>query len=331
MRIFSGIQPTGAKHLGNYIGAIRNYVATQEKGDAFFCIVDLHSITSDYDPDDLRESTLSLAALLFAAGLDPDRSTVFVQSHVTAHPEAAWLLGSVTSYGELRRMTQFKDKRERQDFASAGLFTYPVLQAADILLYQTDLVPIGEDQRQHLELSRNVAERFNSRFGETFRLPDAMIPEVGGRIMDLQEPDRKMSTTGGTVQGTVGVLDPPETIRKKFKSAVTDSGTDVRHDPEQKAGVSNLIEIMAIATGQEISEIEARYDGGGYGAFKQEVGEAVVSLFDPIRGRYEELRSDPAELERLLGVGATKARAASAPTLEQMYERMGFVRTSPGS
>jgi len=326
MRIFSGIQPTGAKHLGNYIGAIRNYVALQEKGDAFFCIVDLHSITSDYDPDDLRESTLSLAALLFAAGLDPERSTVFAQSHVPAHPEAAWLLGSVTSFGELRRMTQFKDKREQQDFVSAGLFTYPVLQAADILLYQTDLVPIGEDQRQHLELSRNVAERFNSRFGETFSLPDAMIPEVGGRIMDLQEPDRKMSTTGGTAQGTVGVLDPPATIRKKFKSAVTDSGTDVHHDPEQKAGVSNLIEIMAIATGQEIPEIEARFDGGGYGAFKQEVGEAVVALFDPIRQRYEELRSERAELERLLGVGAEKASAVSMPTLEQMYERMGFVR-----
>ena len=200
-----------------------------------------------------------------------------------------------------------------------------MLQAADILLYQTDLVPIGEDQRQHLELSRNVAERFNSRFGETFRLPDAMIPEVGGRIMDLQEPERKMSTTGGTAQGTVGVLDPPDTIRKKFKSAVTDSGTDVRHDPEQKAGVSNLIEIMAIATGEQIPEIEARFDGGGYGAFKEEVGEAVVALLDPIRERYEELRADPGELERLLGLGAEKARAASAPTLEQMYERMGFV------
>src|SRR6185312_1725242 len=326
MRIFSGIQPTGAKHLGNYIGAIRNYVALQDRGEAFFCIVDLHSITTEYDPDDLRESTLSLAALLFAAGLDPDRCTLFVQSHVRAHAEAAWLLGSVTSYGELRRMTQFKDKGEQQEFVSAGLFGYPVLQAGDILLYQTDLVPIGEDQRQHLELSRNVAERFNSRFGETFRLPDAMIPEVGGRIMDLQEPERKMSTTGGTAQGTVGVLDPPETIRKKFKSAVTDSGTDVHHDPEQKAGVSNLIEIMAIATGQEIPEIEARFDGGGYGAFKQEVGEAVVALFDPIRQRYEELRSDPAELERLLGVGAEKASAVSMPTLEQMYERMGFVR-----
>ena len=326
MRIFSGIQPTGAKHLGNYIGAIRNYVGTQDKGDAFFCIVDLHSITTDHDPDDLRESTLSLAALLFAAGLDPERSTLFVQSHVPAHPQGAWLLGAVTSYGELRRMTQFKEKGDQQDFISAGLFTYPVLQAADILLYQTDLVPIGDDQRQHLELSRNVAERFNSRFGETFRLPEAMIPEVGGRIMDLQEPEKKMSTTGGTAQGTVGVLDPADTIRKKFKSAVTDSGSDVRHDPGQKAGISNLIEIMAIATGQEIPAIEARYDGGGYGAFKEEVGEAVVALFDPIRLGYEELRADPAELERLLGLGADKARVASAPTLEQMYQRMGFVR-----
>ena len=326
MRIFSGIQPTGAKHLGNYIGAIRNYVALQDRGEAFFCIVDLHSITTEYDPQELRTSTLDLYAMLVATGLDPDRSTVFVQSHVAAHPEAAWLLSSVTSFGELRRMTQFKDRAAEQDFVSAGLFTYPVLMAGDILLYQADKVPIGDDQRQHLELSRNVAERFNSRFGETFSLPAAMIPEVGGRIMDLQEPDRKMSTTGGTAQGTVGVLDPPETIRKKFKSAVTDSGTDVHHDPEEKAGVSNLIEIMAIATGQEIPEIEARFDGGGYGAFKQEVGEAVVALFDPIRQRYEELRSERAELERLLGVGAEKASAVSMPTLEQMYERMGFVR-----
>ena len=326
MRIFSGIQPTGAKHLGNYIGAIRNYVATQERGEAFFCIVDLHSITTDYQPEELRESTLSLAALLFAAGLDPDRSTVFVQSHVSAHPEAAWLLGSVTSYGELRRMTQFKEKGDHQEFVSAGLFTYPVLQAADILLYQTDVVPIGDDQRQHLELSRNVAERFNSRFGETFRLPEALIPEVGGRIMDLQEPTKKMSTTGGTLQGTVGVLDPPETIRKKFKTAVTDSGTDVRHAPEEKPGISNLMEILAIVGDQELSEIEARYDGQGYGAFKDEVADAVVAALDPIRLRYEELRSDAAELDRLLALGAGKAREASAPTLEQMYKRMGFVR-----
>ena len=326
MRIFSGIQPTGAKHLGNYIGAIRNYVALQERGEAFFCIVDLHSITTEYDPDDLRESTLSLAALLFASGLDADRCTLFVQSHVRAHAEAAWLLGSVTSYGELRRMTQFKDKGEQQAFVSAGLFSYPVLQAGDILLYETDVVPIGEDQRQHLELARNVAERFNARYGETFRLPDSMIPEVGGRVMDLQEPTKKMSTTGGTAQGTVGVLEPPDTIRKKFRSAVTDSGTDVRHDPEGKAGISNLIEILSIMGGEEIPAIEARYDGGGYGAFKSDVAEAVVSVLDPIRTRYEELRTDEAQLHSLLARGAEKAREVSAPTLEQMYERMGFAR-----
>jgi tryptophanyl-tRNA synthetase len=326
MRIFSGIQPTGAKHLGNYIGAIRNYVALQDRGEAFFCIVDLHSITTEYDPDDLRESTLSLAALLFAAGLDPDRCTLFVQSHVRAHAEAAWLLGSVTSYGELRRMTQFKDKGEQQEFVSAGLFGYPVLQAGDILLYQTDVVPIGEDQRQHLELARNVAERFNARYGETFRLPDSMIPEVGGRVMDLQEPTKKMSTTGGTAQGTVGVLDPPDTIRKKFRSAVTDSGTDVRHDPGEKAGISNLIEILSIMGGDEIQAIEARYDGGGYGTFKSDVAEAVVAVLDPIRTHYEELRSDEPQLHALLARGAEKAREVSAPTLEQMYERMGFVR-----
>ncbi|HEY4348040.1 MAG TPA: tryptophan--tRNA ligase, partial [Gaiellaceae bacterium] len=325
MRIFSGIQPTGAKHLGNYIGAIRNYVSTQELGDAFFCVVDLHSITTEYDPDDLRESTLSLAALLFAAGLEPDRSTLFVQSHVQAHSEAAWLLGPVTSFGELRRMTQFKEKGENQEFVSAGLFTYPVLQAADILLYQTDLVPIGDDQRQHLELSRDVADRFNSRFGQTFRVPEAMIPEVGGRIMDLQEPTKKMSTTGGTTQGTVGVLDPPDTVMKKFKSAVTDSGTDVHHDRGEKPGISNLIEILSIVSGEEIPAIESRYDGSGYGSFKQDVGEAVVGLLDPIRQRYEELRADEAELRSLLAKGADKAREASAPTLAHMYERMGFV------
>jgi tryptophanyl-tRNA synthetase len=326
MRIFSGIQPTGAKHLGNYIGAIRNYVALQDRGEAFFCIVDLHSITTDYEPEELRESTLSLAALLFASGLDPDRCTLFVQSHVRAHAEAAWLLGSVTSYGELRRMTQFKDKADQQEFVSAGLFSYPVLMVGDILLYQTDLVPVGDDQRQHLELARNVAERFNTRFGETFKVPDAMIPEVGGRVMDLQEPTKKMSTTGGTAQGTVQVLDPPDTIRKKFRSAVTDSGTDVRHEPREKAGISNLIEILSIMGGDDIPAIEARYDGGGYGAFKSDVAEAVVAVLDPIRTRYEELRSDEAQLHQLLARGAEKAREVSAPTLEQMYERMGFAR-----
>jgi tryptophanyl-tRNA synthetase len=325
MRIFSGIQPTGDKHLGNYSGGFRQYVATQEQGEGFFCIVDLHSITTDYEPEGLREATLSLAAMLFATGLDPDRSTVFAQSHVTAHAEAAWLLGSVTSFGELRRMTQFKDKRERQEFVSAALFTYPVLMAGDILLYQTDRVPIGDDQRQHLELARDIAERFNARYGDTFVLPEGIYPEVGARIMDLQEPERKMSTTGGTLQGTVGLLDPPETIARKFKTAVTDSGRDVVHDPEAKPGISNLIEIMSVATGEPIDAIEARYDGRGYGPFKEDVAEAVMALFAPIQERYAELRADEGELRRMLAAGADKAGEQAAPTLRTMYERMGFV------
>ena len=329
LRVFSGIQPTGDKHLGNYSGGFRQYVSTQEQGDAFFCIVDLHSTTVVYEPEVLRESTLSLAALLFASGLDPERSTVFVQSHVAAHPEAAWLLGSVSSYGELRRMHQFKDKGEQQEFVSASLFTYPVLMAADILLYQTDLVPIGDDQRQHLELTRNVAERFNSRFGETFAIPEGQYPEIGARIMDLQEPERKMSTTGGTEQGTVKVLDPPDVIRKKVKSAVTDSGRDVVRAPD-KPGVSNLIEIMSVATGQPLEEIESRYDAQGYGPFKEDVAEAVIALLEPVRLRYEELRADAPELLRMLARGAEKARVASEPTLETMYERMGFVRSHAG-
>jgi tryptophanyl-tRNA synthetase len=326
MRIFSGIQPTGDKTLGNYSGAFRQYVATQKRGDAFFCIVDLHSITVEYDPDDLYESTLSLAAMLFATGLDPDRSTVFIQSHVDAHPQACWLLNSVASFGELRRMTQFKEKSEQHEFVTSGIFEYPVLMAADILLYRTDVVPVGDDQRQHLELTRDIAERFNHRFGELFVVPEAEIPEIGGRIMDLQEPENRMSTTRGTPQGTVRMLDAPDVIRKKFKSAVTDSGTDVRHDRVEKPGITNLLEIMAVATGEPIPELEARYDGGGYGRFKEDVGEAVVELFAPIQRRYEELRSDEGELRRMLAAGAEKARAESGPTLEQMYVRMGFVR-----
>jgi tryptophanyl-tRNA synthetase len=326
MRIFSGIQPTGAKQFGNYSGGFRQYAATQEEGEAFFCIVDLHSITTAHEPRELHDSTLDLAAMLFATGIEPDRSTVFVQSHVTAHAEAAWLLSSVASYGQLGRMTQFKEKSERQDFVSAGLFTYPVLMAGDILLYQTDLVPIGDDQKQHLELARDIAERFNHRYGETFKLPVGRFPETGGRIMDLQEPERKMSTTAGTPQGTLLMLDKPETIRKKLKSAVTDSGTDVRYDPEQKPGISNLLEIMSVSTGEPITELETRYDSGGYGQFKSDVAEAVVALLDPIRTRYEELRADEPELRTLLARGADKARETAAPTLEQMYERMGFVR-----
>ena len=329
MRIFSGIQPTGDKHLGNWSGGFRQYAETQARGDAFFCIVDLHSVTVAYTPEELREQTLNLAAMLFATGLDPDRSTVFIQSHVPAHPEAAWLLGSVATFGELRRMTQFKEKAEGQESVSSGLFTYPVLQAADILLYQTEGVPVGEDQRQHIELARDVAERFNARYGETLALPEMIAPSSGGRIMDLQEPEKKMSTTGGTPQGTVRLLDPPDVVRKKFKSAVTDSGAEIRRAPD-KPGISNLIEIMSVATGEPMEAIEARYDGHGYGRFKEEVGEAVVELLDPIRTRYEELRSDPRELQRLLALGAEKARQAAQPTLDSMLDRMGFVRAEFG-
>jgi tryptophanyl-tRNA synthetase len=267
--------------------------------------------------------------MLFATGLDPERSTVFAQSHVPAHAEAAWLLGGVTSYGQLGRMTQFKDKSDRHEFISAGLYTYPVLMAGDILLYQTDIVPIGDDQRQHLELTRDVAERFNSRFGETFKLPEGVYPEVGARIMDLQDPERKMSTTIGTPQGTVKLLDEPDVIRKKFRSAVTDSGSEVRRGPD-KPGVTNLIDILSSLTGEPAEAIETRYDGAGYGQFKTDVGDAVVQAIEPIQGRFHELRSDPAELQRLLARGAEKARKASEPTLEQMYDRMGFVKSDAG-
>ena len=325
MRIFSGIQPTGDPHFGNFSGGFRQYAATQEQGgDAFYCIVDLHAITIPYDPPALRKGTLDMGAMLFATGLDPDRSTVFAQSHVTAHGEAAWLLSAVTSYGQLGRMTQFKEKAEEHEFVSAGLFTYPVLMAGDILLYQADIVPIGDDQRQHLELARDVAQRFNSRFGETFVVPEGVYPVEGARVMNLQEPNMKMSKSRGSAQGTVLMLDPPDVIRKKFRSAVTDSGTDVRHAPDEKPGVSNLIEIMSVATGESFADIESRYDGSGYGTFKADVAEAVVDLLRPIQSRYEEIRSDEPELRRLLGVGAEKARAASAPTLEAIYERMGF-------
>jgi tryptophanyl-tRNA synthetase len=326
LRVFSGIQATGAKTIGNYIGAMRQYVQTQEEGDAFFCIVDLHSITVEYDPKELHDRTLDLSALLYAVGLDPDKCTLFLQSHVSAHAEAAWLLSAVTGFGQLGRMTQFKEKGEGKDFVSAGLFTYPVLMAGDILLYQTDIVPIGDDQRQHLELARDVGQRFNSRYGETFKIPEAVYPEVGARIMDLQEPTKKMSTTTSSEQGRVLILDPPEVIRKKFKTAVTDSGREVQYAPDEKPGVSNLIEILSVATGTPIPEVESSYDGRGYGDLKGDVGEAVVELFRPMQERYAELRADEAELRRLLKVGAEKARETSAPTLAEMYERMGFVR-----
>jgi tryptophanyl-tRNA synthetase len=326
MRIFSGIQPTGDPHIGNFSGGFRQYAATQEQGEAFFCIVDLHAITIPYEPEDLRNATLDMGAMLFATGLDPERSTVFAQSHVTAHAEAAWLLSAVTSYGQLGRMTQFKEKAAEHDFVSAGLFTYPTLMAGDILLYRTDIVPIGDDQRQHLELARDVAQRFNGRFGETFVVPEGVYPEEGARVMNLQEPNVKMSKSRGSAQGTVLILDPPDVIRKKFKSAVTDSGTDVRHAPGEKPGVSNLIEILSVATGESFDQIESRYDGSGYGTFKSDVADAVVELLEPVRRRYEEIRADEGELRRLLTIGAEKARVASAPVLEAMYERMGFAR-----
>jgi tryptophanyl-tRNA synthetase len=329
-RVFSGIRASGEKTLGNYSGGYRQYAATQEEGEAFFCIVDLHSITTEFRPEELREYTLAGAAMLFATGLDPDRSTVFAQSHVTAHAEAAWLLSAVTSFGELRRMTQFKEKSEGQDFVSAGLFTYPVLMAGDILLYQTEIVPIGDDQRQHVELTRDVAERFNHRFGETFTIPHGVFPEEGARIRNLQEPDRLMSTTRGAPQGVVRMVDEPDVIRKKFRSAVTDSGSEILHDPTTKPGIANLLEIMSVATGEPVADLERRYDGTGYGQFKEDVGDAVVELLAPIQVRYYELRSDERELQRLLAMGAEKARRASEPTLEAMYDRMGFVKAEAG-
>ena len=327
MRIFSGIQPTGSKHLGNYIGAITQYVAGQERGDpAIYCIVDLHAVTVAYDPGELRERVYDTAAILLAAGLDPDRCILFRQADRPEHAELCWLLCAVTAFGDLNRMHQFKEKAGAQrELVAAGLFLYPVLQAADVLLYRADEVPVGDDQRQHVELMRDIAARFNTRFGEVLVVPEHRIPPVGARIMDLQAPERKMATTGGSEQGTVFVLDEPELLERKVRSAVTDSGTEVLRGPD-KPGISNLIEIMAVASGTSISDIESRYDGQGYGAFKEDVAESVIALLEPIQGRYRELRSDEGELMRLLGIGAAKAAEVSAPTLELMYERMGFAR-----
>ncbi len=325
MRIFSGIQPTGQKTFGNFSGGFRQYAATQELGEGFFCIVDLHSITVDYDPDELREATLGLAAMLFATGIDPRRSTVFVQSHNPAHAEAAWLLSAVASFGELRRMTQFKDKSAAHEFVSSGLLTYPVLMAADILLYQTDVVPIGDDQRQHLELTRDIAQRFNQRFGDTFTVPRGSYPEAGARIMDLTDPGKKMSTSTSPEMGKILMIDPPGVVRRKVMSAVTDTGREVRRDAA-KPGISNLIEIMSVAGGRSPADIERDYDGLGYGRFKADVAEAVVECLTPIRQRYEELQADQPELERLLAEGARRAVEISGPTLQAMYDRMGFTR-----
>ncbi len=324
MRVLSGIQPTGEKHLGNYAGAIRRWVAEQHEVDAFHPIVDLHAITVPQEPDELREATLDLTALLIACGLDPEVCTLFVQSHVPEHPRLSWVLECMTPYGELRRMPQFREKSAAQTSFSVGLMTYPVLQAADILLYDADVVPVGEDQRQHLELARDVAQRFNQRFGETFVVPEGTYGELGAKVMDLQEPESRMSTSLSSDAGLVKVLDPPDIIRRKIRSAVTDSGRDIVR-AEDKPGVTNLIDIMAVATGASAEAIEARYDGAGYGKFKEEVAEAVVELLDPIRLRFGELRGDPAELAAILAQGAEKAHAIAAATLKRAHQAVGFV------
>jgi len=322
--IFSGIQPTGRKHLGNHIGAILQYVEGQDRADpSIYCIVDLHAITVEYDPAVLRERVYDTAATLMAAGLDPDRCILFRQGDVQEHPELCWLLSSVTAIGELNRMHQFRDKSVAQrQLVSAGLLFYPVLQAADVLAYRAHEVPVGEDQREHLELMRDIARRFNERFGETLVVPEHRIPRVGARVRDLQEPERKMSTTGGSDQGTVYVLDEPDAIRRKFKRAVTDSGTEVRRG-DDKPGITNMVEILAIARDVTPEAVELDFEGRGYGAFKTAVGDEVAEWLAPVRERYAELRGDDGALEEILASGAEKARAIAAGTLADVRGAMG--------
>jgi tryptophanyl-tRNA synthetase len=324
LRIFSGIQPTGRKHLGNYIGAIRGYVEGQERGDpAIYCVVDLHAITVPYDPAELRARVYDTAAILIAAGIDPGRSILFRQADVEEHTELCWLLSGVTAHGDLNRMHQFKEKSARQrELVSAGLFFYPLLQAADVLAYRAHEVPVGDDQRQHLELMRDIAERFNERFGEILVVPEHRIPEVGARIMDLQDPTSKMSTTSGSESGRVYVLDEPTAIVKKFKSAVTDSGSEVVRGPD-KPGISNLIEILAVVRGVDPAEIERDFEGRRYGDFKTAVAEEVADHLAPTRERYEELRGDEAALEEILRGGAERARTMAAETLADVRRAMG--------
>ena len=325
MRIFSGIQPTGSKHLGNYIGAIRQYVEGQDRGDpAIYCIVDLHALTVPWDPATLRENVYDTTAILIAAGLDPASCILFRQSDVREHTELTWYLSALTAHGDLNRMTQFKEKSAKQrELVSAGLFFYPVLQAADVLAYKAQEVPVGEDQRQHVEMMREIARRFNERFGPILVEPEHRIPAVGARIMDLQEPTNKMSTTGGSEAGTVLVLDDPETVTKKIKSAVTDSGSEVKRG-EGKEGVANLIEILAVARGTGEEEIEREFARSGYGDFKAAVAEAVVDLLAPVRERYEELRPDQPALETTLAAGAEKAREIASGTLAEVRSVMGI-------
>ena len=322
--VFSGMQPSSdSLHLGNYLGALVNWVALQDEYDPVYCVVDLHAITVQQDP-----AALHANAQYLAAGVDLKRSTLFVQSHVPAHAELAWVLSTLTGFGEASRMTQFKDKSARQgaDATTVGLFTYPVLMAADILLYDTQLVPVGDDQRQHLELTRDVANRFNSRYGETFVVPEALIPKESARIYDLQEPTAKMSKSTQSEAGLVKLMDDPAITAKKFRSAVTDTGREVRYEPRTKPGISNLLDILAATTGRPIPELEAEYDGRGYGDFKKDVAEAVIERLGPIRTRTLELLEDPAELDRLLAIGADKAGERAERMLRTVYDRVGFVR-----
>jgi tryptophanyl-tRNA synthetase len=326
VRIFSGIQPTGRKHLGNYIGAIRGYLDGQERGDpAIYCIVDLHATSVAYDPVALPGYVLDTTAMMIAAGLDPERCILFRQSDVAEHTELCWLLCSVTAYGDLQRMHQFKDKaeREQQELVRTSLFLYPVLQAADILLYKTDEVPVGDDQRQHVELAREIARRFNAKYGEIFVEPAHVIPEVGARIMDLQDPEAKMSTSYGTDSGLVYIDDEPGAIVKKVKRAQTDSGTEIVRAPD-KPGITNLIDIYSVARGVAPDAVEREFEGQGYGAFKEAVGEATAELLAPVRERYAELRADEAALERTLQQGADRAREIAVPVMAEVYAAMGL-------
>jgi tryptophanyl-tRNA synthetase len=323
--VLSCIQPTGDVHLGNYLGALRNWAAAQHEHDAFHGIVDLHALTVTEEPGVVGERTVELAAILFAVGLDPDVATVFVQSHVPEHSQLAWVMECNVSFGELSRMTQFKDKSAKREgeFISGGLFTYPALQAADILLYDADEVPIGDDQRQHVEITRDIAIRFNGRFGDTFVVPAAVTPKAGARVMDLQNPLAKMSKSADTGAGLIQLLDDPEMIARKFKRAVTDSDTEVRYDPEAKPGVSNLLEILGAATDQAPAEVAKGYTQ--YGPLKQDAGDAVIELLAPIQARYRQLVADPGELAALLHKGASKARAVASVTLDRAYRAIGLL------
>ncbi len=322
-RVFSGIQPTGDQHLGNFLGATRNWVRMQDETDAVFCVVDLHALTIPKAPGEVRDGSLRLSQMLMAVGIDPEKSILFVQSHVREHSECAWLMECTVSFGELSRMTQFKDKSGRQEFISAGLFTYPALQAADILLYDTDQVPVGDDQRQHIEIARDIAERFNSRYGDTFRVPEAVIPEAGARVMDLQRPTDKMSKSLDSPKGTINLLDEPKAIEKKIKSAVTDNDGEVRFDFAEKPGVSNLLSILGAATDRDPASLAEDYSQ--YGPLKADTAGAVVALLEPIQARFRELEADPGETARLLRVGADKAREIASATMDRARVNVGLL------